>query len=127
MTTVLVSQRTLGINRVSPENNRKASPHQSFGDFFRRRSREAKGNTAYFTDPSVQAWEEEEDGDGDSALWAAVRKLPDQQRDAVLLVYADGASHREAAQALGCAEATVSYHVHSARKRLKILLTEDVQ
>lgn len=96
-------------------------------DFFRRRSREARGNTAYFTDPSVHFDEEVEGGDEDSTLWAAVRKLPDQQRDAVLLVYADGASHREAAEALGCAEATVSYHVHAARKRLKILLTEDLR
>jgi RNA polymerase sigma-70 factor, ECF subfamily len=96
-------------------------------DLFRKRSREARGNAAYFTDPSARALEEECDDDQDSALWAAVRKLPDQQRDAVLLVYADGASHREAAQALGCAEATVSYHVHAARKRLKTLLTEDVQ
>jgi RNA polymerase sigma-70 factor, ECF subfamily len=96
-------------------------------DFFRKRSREARGNAAYFTDPSAQAFEEDGDGDQDSALWAAVRQLPDQQRDAVLLVYADGASHREAAQALGCAEATVSYHVHKARKTLKTLLTEDVQ
>jgi RNA polymerase sigma-70 factor, ECF subfamily len=95
-------------------------------DFFRKRSREARGNTAYFTDPSAQTFEEDSASDQDSALWAAVRQLPDQQRDAVLLVYADGASHREAGEALGCAEATVSYHVHAARKRLKILLTEDL-
>ncbi len=96
-------------------------------DFFRMRSREARGNVAYFTDPASQVPEPDDTDDQDSALWAAVRKLPDQQRDAVLLVYADGASHREAAQALGCAEATVSFHVHAARKRLKILMTEDVR
>jgi RNA polymerase sigma-70 factor, ECF subfamily len=95
-------------------------------DFFRKRSREARGAVAYFTDPTTQD-DQANDDDEDSALWAAVRQLPDQQRDAVLLVYSDGASHREAAEALGCAEATVSYHVHAARKRLKILLTEDVQ
>ena len=95
-------------------------------DFFRKKSRETRGAVAYFADPTTQDGPVG-DGDEDSALWAAVRMLPDQQRDAVLLVYADGASHREAAQALGCAEATVSYHVHAARKRLKILLTEDVR
>jgi RNA polymerase sigma-70 factor, ECF subfamily len=95
-------------------------------DFFRKKSREARGAVAYFTDPTTQDVASAEE-DQDSALWAAVRTLPDQQRDAVLLVYADGASHREAAEALGCAEATVSYHVHAARKRLKILLTEDVR
>lgn len=52
-------------------------------------------------------------------LWSAVRALPDQQRDAVLLVYAEDLSHREAAQIMGCAEKTVSWHLHAARKRLK--------
>ena len=56
-------------------------------------------------------------------LWRAVRALPDQQRDAVLLIYGEGLSHAEAAQELGCSEATASWHVHEARKRLKSLLT----
>ena len=95
-------------------------------DHFRKRARETRGAEAYFSDPTVEpALEEAEDSD--IALWAAVRKLPEKQRDAVFLVYADGASHREAAEALGCAEATVSFHVHVARKKLKILLTEDVR
>jgi RNA polymerase sigma-70 factor (ECF subfamily) len=56
-------------------------------------------------------------------LWRAVRGLPDQQRDAVLLIYGEGFSHAEAAAAMGCSEATASWHAHEARKRLKILLT----
>jgi RNA polymerase sigma-70 factor (ECF subfamily) len=55
-------------------------------------------------------------------LWAAVRKLPDQQRDAVLLVYAEDLSHQEAAAIMGCSEKTVSWHLHEARKRLKVQL-----
>ena len=55
-------------------------------------------------------------------LWAAVRKLPDKQRDAVLLVYGEGLSHASAADAMACAEATVSWHVHEAKKRLKVLM-----
>ncbi len=55
-------------------------------------------------------------------LWTAVRSLPDQQRDAVLLVYGEDLSHAEAATVMGCSENTVSWHVHEARKRLKILL-----
>ncbi len=94
-------------------------------DFFRRRTRETRGTQAYMSDPSVEEGPGA-DEDSDAALWAAVRLLPEKQRDAVLLVYADGASHREAAEAMGCAESTVSYHVHEARKKLKILLTEDV-
>ncbi|MEO0620295.1 MAG: RNA polymerase sigma factor [Pseudomonadota bacterium] len=55
-------------------------------------------------------------------LWSAVRQLPERQRDAVLLVYAEELSHAEAAAALGCAEKTVSWQLHAARKKLKGLL-----
>ncbi len=55
-------------------------------------------------------------------LWKAVRSLPDQQRDAVLLVYGEDMSHGEAAHVMGCSEKTVSWHVHEAKKRLKALL-----
>ena len=60
--------------------------------------------------------------DQTEALWAAVRKLPDKQRDAVLLVYGEGLSHALAADAMACAEATVSWHIHEAKKRLKTLM-----
>ena len=55
-------------------------------------------------------------------LWAAVRTLPEKQRDAVLLVYAEELSHAAAAEIMGIKEATVSYHVHEARKTLRGLL-----
>lgn len=55
-------------------------------------------------------------------LWAAVRQLPDKQREAVLLVHGEGLSHAAAADAMACAEATVSWHIHEAKKRLKVLM-----
>ncbi len=55
-------------------------------------------------------------------LWRAVRALPDQQRDAVLLVYGEELTHGEAAAVMGCSEKTVSWHLHEARKRLKAAL-----
>lgn len=57
-----------------------------------------------------------------SDLWDAVRSLPQQQRDAVLLVYGEDMSHADAAQVIGCSEKTVSWHVHEAKKKLKVLL-----
>lgn len=57
-------------------------------------------------------------------LWAAVRSLPGQQRDAVLLIYAQDLSHAEAALVMGCGEKTVSWHLHEAKKRLRGLLEE---
>lgn len=60
-----------------------------------------------------------DDADG---LWTAVRSLPPQQRDAILFVYGEDMSHAEAADVMGCSEKTVSWHIHEAKKRLKILL-----
>ncbi len=93
-------------------------------DLFRARKRNTLGTASFFADPTT-APHDSDDEDQIAELWSAVRRLPDQQRDAILLVYADGASHREAAQALGVAEATISYHVHAGRKRLKDMLKED--
>ena len=64
----------------------------------------------------------EAEPDRAEALWAAVRQLPDKQRDAVLLVYGEGLSHAEASDVMGSAEATVSWHIHEAKKRLKVLM-----
>ncbi len=55
-------------------------------------------------------------------IWEAVRKLPPQQRDAVLMVYGEDKSHAETAIILGCSEKTVSWHIHEAKKRLRIYL-----
>ncbi|WP_442753628.1 RNA polymerase sigma factor [Methylocystis sp. JAN1] len=63
-----------------------------------------------------------EDATMNNQLWRAVRGLPEQQRDAVLLVYGEDLSHGEAAALMGCSEKTVSWHLHEARKRLKISL-----
>ncbi len=67
-----------------------------------------------------------EDGVIGAELWQAVRALPDQQRDAVLLVYGEDLSHAEAAGIMGCREKTVSWHLHEAKKRLKTQLSQAV-
>ncbi|WP_274628513.1 RNA polymerase sigma factor [Arvimicrobium flavum] len=55
-------------------------------------------------------------------LWIAVRMLSDKQREAVMLVYGEGMNHAAAADAMGVAEATVSWHVHEAKKRLSEMM-----
>ena len=49
----------------------------------------------------------------------ALLRLPAKQRAAIVLTVYDGLNHAEAAQALGCSEATVSWRVFSARRKLK--------
>jgi RNA polymerase sigma-70 factor (ECF subfamily) len=51
-------------------------------------------------------------------LEAALHKMPDGQREALLLVGVDGLSYEEAAQVLGCAVGTVKSRVNRARRCL---------
>ena len=88
----------------------------------------ARQRISYFAPSDLQALSETSTHETpethliDTELWDAVRALPDQQRAAVLLVYAEDMSHAEAALVLHCTEKTVSWHLHEARKKLKIQL-----
>ncbi len=55
-------------------------------------------------------------------LWTAVSALPEKQREAIMLVYAEEMNHAAAAEIMGCKEATVSWHIHEAKKTLRGLL-----
>jgi RNA polymerase sigma-70 factor (ECF subfamily) len=58
-------------------------------------------------------------------LQAAVDLLPAKFREAVLLVYGEGLTHREAAQVLDCREVTVSWRLFQAHKRLRRSLEQE--
>ena len=59
-------------------------------------------------------------------LTLALAKLPDDQREAVVLVGASGFSYEEAANICGCAVGTVKSRVNRARERLTQLLQLDI-
>ena len=65
---------------------------------------------------------EQEAGLEDAALWAAVRALPEKQREAVILVYAEEMSHAAAGAVMGVKEGTVSWYLAEARKALRTAL-----
>ncbi len=46
-------------------------------------------------------------------------RLPDKEKEAVFLIFCEGLNHGDAARIIGCAESTISWRVHSARKNLK--------
>ncbi len=94
-------------------------------DHQRQMARRRRDENRLASDPVFLAERETPDGAAEEWLWAAVRTLPDKQRDAVLLVHAEGLSHAAAADVLGCSEKTISWHLHDARKRLKDLLKKE--
>ena len=91
-------------------------------DLMRKSAREVAKAEALGVHALVEGQGVPEPDDRAETLWAAVRQLPDKQRDAVLLVYGEGLSHAAAADAMACAEATVSWHIHEAKKRLKTMM-----
>jgi RNA polymerase sigma factor (sigma-70 family) len=58
-------------------------------------------------------------------LAQAVADLPPSEREALLLVYQDGLSHRETAVALGASLSAVKVRVHRGRRRLRDRLPSD--
>jgi RNA polymerase sigma-70 factor (ECF subfamily) len=93
-------------------------------DGVRKTVREKRKTEEWSLDPSAQG--DRADEDGMQEIWTAVQALSPKQRDAVMLVYSEGLDHGEAAEVLGCSENTVSWHLHDARKRLKIILGREV-
>jgi RNA polymerase sigma factor (sigma-70 family) len=91
-------------------------------DMVRSRVRMTRKADALAIVAPVEFEPEQEAGMNTAIIWDAVRSLPEKQRDAVLLVYAEELSHAEAAKIMGIKEATVSWHVHEARKALRGLL-----
>lgn len=45
-------------------------------------------------------------------------RLPSKEKEAVFLIFCEGLNHRQAAKIAGCAETTISWRVHKARKKL---------
>ncbi|TVQ84316.1 MAG: RNA polymerase sigma factor [Micavibrio sp.] len=86
-------------------------------DFLRAQSRKS-GREMPLKEELAATGEESGSGLELKLLLEAVDKLPDAQRDAVMLVCWEGLSHREAAEILDCAETTVSWRLYEARKKL---------
>lgn len=93
-------------------------------DAARKNARERRNAKAYGVEVGIADSGDEEDDN--AHLWTAVSQLPDKQRDAVLLVYAEGLSHAQASEILGVAETTISWHLHEARKRLKAIMGSEI-
>ncbi len=91
-------------------------------DMMRKRARDSAKTEAYGTYTLIAGEGGAETHDPAEALWVAVRMLPDKQRDAVLLVYGEGLNHAAAAEVMAISETTVSWHIHEAKKRLKVLM-----
>lgn len=93
-------------------------------DLARKAVRDRRRAEEWMNDPAIHGSPVDEDGMQE--IWTAVQTLSPKQRDCVMLVYSEGLDHGEAAEVLGCSEPTVSWHLHEARKRLRVILGREV-
>jgi len=59
-------------------------------------------------------------------MYRELGKLPQKQKAAMLLVFGEGMSHREAAAVLNCRETTISWRIFQARKKLNQTLGREI-
>jgi len=88
----------------------------------RARRRDLASATTDVADVDVAA--EGEAADVSARLWAAVDTLPDDQRDAVRLAYAEGRTYREVAGLLGIPEGTAKSRLRLGLRKLAGVLGE---
>ncbi|PCJ95734.1 MAG: RNA polymerase subunit sigma-24 [Zetaproteobacteria bacterium] len=58
-------------------------------------------------------------------VWEQVHKLPEAEKESLLLVIGQGLSHKEAAQISGVKESTISWRIHEARKKLQAIFGKE--
>ena len=93
-------------------------------DFLRKRSRNRSCETPitngeYMGNPDPSPEEVMES----RLIYEEIDKLPDKQKTALILVFSEGLSHKEASKALNCSETTISWRIHRARKSLEKFIT----
>lgn len=87
-------------------------------DWLRQSARRQKIQVA-LQDFAAESSEEPQDFDEAAA---ALARLADDLREAIVLVFYEGLNHAEAARVLGCAETTVSWRIFKAKRKLKAIL-----
>ncbi len=73
---------------------------------------------------SSEPHEKESAGELQNAIERAMQLLTDGEARAIALFGLDGLSQDEVARIMGCSTGVVRWHVHRARKKLRVLLKE---
>jgi RNA polymerase sigma-70 factor, ECF subfamily len=89
----------------------------------RKRKREVEDADGVYSSQVAVSGEQEGHLDMED-LRSALAKLPEDQREAVMLIGASGFSYEEAAEICGVAVGTIKSRVNRARKRLSILMED---
>ena len=87
-------------------------------DFLRSKNRVVKKELPILEEVIASTAKNQEEQLEIKELLQEINKLPQEQKEAVILVYWEGYSHKETAKILNCAETTISWRLYEARRRL---------
>lgn len=104
--------------------------HIKIVDYVRRESRDLRRASGTSFDAAAttlddgrgETWGYLDAGGDSTAFWEAFRRLPDGQREVLLLFYDAGFSVAEVGEILGIPAGTVRSRLHAGKQRLKALL-----
>ena len=97
-------------------------------DFHRKVSTKSNVESAYLEEMNLRNVAGHNDNPvSASQLYIVLNKLPGKLKDTLLLVLAEGLTHKEAAFALDCAETTVSWRIFQAKRKLQKLLKDEMR
>ncbi|MBU2515764.1 RNA polymerase sigma factor [bacterium] len=91
-------------------------------DLMIKKQRALKNESAYLEAEKEKSGHVDREAAMADKLISLIESLPQKLKDAALLVYSEGLSHKEAAGILDCAETTVSWRLFQVKKKLKISL-----
>jgi RNA polymerase sigma-70 factor (ECF subfamily) len=88
-------------------------------DYHRKNAKKYTVESSFDDDNVQDNPQTQEDRIAAKQLYKKIHQLPEKQREAILLVFAEGLSHKDAARILNCMETTISWRIFQARKTLK--------
>lgn len=88
-------------------------------DYYRAKNRQSLRETPLYEDAQYISQEQTPEQNAEHKdLLRLIAALPEDMRETLVLVCWQGLSHKEAGEVLGCAEGTISWRVHEARKKI---------
>ncbi len=88
-------------------------------DYTKKQERKRKNEMEYKEEQRIKAESYQKEAPMAEKIYQMIECLPQKLKEAALLVFTEGMTHREAAVVLDCAENTISWRIHEVKKELK--------
>jgi len=88
-------------------------------DYTKKQERKCVKEMKYKEEQKIMSESYQEEISMAGKIHQMIECLPQKLKDAALLVFTEGMTHKEAAVVLDCAEKTISWRIHQVKKELK--------